>query len=127
MHAGLIDPPAADGTVGVDRDVVCLAGCVVAYAFSPIDLIPDPIPVLGHLDDLVLVPLGVTVVRRLVPTEVLEDCRRQADRRMAAGNPVSWVGASIVVCVWLMVAALVFWFLGTLARGDAAAPGATAT
>ena len=55
-----------------------LAGAVVAYAFSPIDLIPDPIPVLGYLDDLLLVPLGIVLVLRLIPAEVMQECRQRA-------------------------------------------------
>src|SRR5437667_10885356 len=54
------------------------AACVAGYAFSPIDIIPDPIPVLGYLDDLVLVPLGVLVVRRMIPKPVLDECRQRA-------------------------------------------------
>ena len=57
------------------------AWCVVAYALSPIDLIPDPIPVLGHLDDLVLIPLGVWLVRRLIPPTVLTDARAPPSTR----------------------------------------------
>lgn len=58
------------------------AVCVVAYAVSPIDLIPDFIPVLGYLDDVVLVPLGIALVLRLVPRQVMEECRRQARDRI---------------------------------------------
>ena len=61
-----------------------LAVGVVAYALSPIDLIPDFIPVLGYLDDLVLIPLGVALVRRLIPAAVLEECRRRVDEEAAA-------------------------------------------
>jgi len=79
-----------------------LAACVVAYAFSPIDLIPDPIPVLGYLDDLVLLPLGIALVLRLVPAEVLDDCRRRAESGRA--RPVSWTAAAVIVAVWIAVA-----------------------
>jgi len=68
----------AVGDPRVPRHVKVVAGAVLAYALSPIDLIPDFIPVVGHLDDLVLVPLGVLLVRRMIPREVLEDCRRRA-------------------------------------------------
>src|SRR5438477_13097838 len=64
------------------------AACVVAYAFSPIDLIPDPIPVLGYLDDLVLVPLGVVLARRMIPPDVLAECRARPQSWLAAGKPV---------------------------------------
>ncbi len=80
------------------------AACVVGYAFSPIDLIPDPIPVLGYLDDLILIPLGVALAIRMIPAEVLEDCRERA--RSAEGRPVNRVAAVIVVAVWVVLAAL---------------------
>jgi len=54
-----------------------LAACVVGYALSPIDLIPDPIPILGYLDDLVIVPLGIALVVRMIPPEVLQECRQK--------------------------------------------------
>jgi uncharacterized membrane protein YkvA (DUF1232 family) len=83
------------------------AGLVVAYAFSPIDLIPDPIPVLGYLDDLVLVPLGVLLARRMIPPEVLSECRARAREVMAAGKPVNRAAAVVIVLIWLLLAALV--------------------
>ena len=80
-----------------------VAVCVVAYAFSPIDLIPDPIPVLGYLDDLVLLPLGIALVLRLIPAEVLDDCRRRADTQQT--RPVSWTAAAVIVAIWIAAAA----------------------
>lgn len=80
-----------------------LAAAVVAYALSPIDLIPDFIPVIGYLDDLIIVPLGIAAVLRLMPADVLDDCRAQAQVRMQ--RPVSWVGAAFMVTVWLVAAA----------------------
>lgn len=79
-----------------------LAGAVVAYALSPFDLIPDFIPVVGYLDDIIIVPLGIAVVLQLVPSDVLADCREQAQMRM--NRPVSWVGAAFMVAVWLLAA-----------------------
>jgi uncharacterized membrane protein YkvA (DUF1232 family) len=79
-----------------------VAAAVLAYALSPFDLIPDFIPVLGYLDDLIIVPLGIAVVLRLVPPEVLADCRARADVR--THGPVSRVGAIIVVAIWLVLA-----------------------
>lgn len=79
---------------------------VVAYAFSPIDLIPDFIPVLGYLDDLVLVPLGIALSIRLIPASVMEECRRQAKERMADGKPASRVAAAVIIAIWVLIAAL---------------------
>jgi uncharacterized membrane protein YkvA (DUF1232 family) len=79
-----------------------LAGLTVAYALSPIDLIPDFIPVLGYLDDLVLVPLGLAIAIRLVPPSVLAEHRAEASRRFAHGAPRSRVGAALVVLVWVL-------------------------
>ena len=66
-----------------------LAACVVGYALSPIDLIPDFIPVLGYLDDLVLIPLGIALTLRLIPPEVLDECRARACAELAEGKPVT--------------------------------------
>ncbi len=80
-----------------------LAVVVVGYAFSPIDLIPDMIPVLGYLDDLVLVPLGVALVLRLLPAEVLADCRAKARARLEKSHPQNWLAATVIVLVWAAV------------------------
>lgn len=80
-----------------------LVAAIVAYAFSPIDLIPDFIPVLGLLDDLVLVPLGILLVIRLVPPAVLAECRARAQERRKL---LSRAAGLVVVLVWLGVAAL---------------------
>ena len=82
-----------------------LAAAVVAYALSPIDLIPDFIPVVGYLDDLIIVPLGIAAVLRLIPAEVLNECREQAQLRVA--QRTSPIGAAFIVAVWLVAAALV--------------------
>ena len=98
------------------------AALVVAYAFSPIDLIPDPIPVLGYLDDLVLVPLGVFVPLKMIPTEVMADARTKAEAFLQSGKPVSWAGALIIGAVWIALAALVVWLILRFVRDRAAAP-----
>jgi uncharacterized membrane protein YkvA (DUF1232 family) len=82
------------------------AALVVAYAFSPIDLIPDPIPVLGYLDDLVLVPLGVYIALRMIPREVMIDSRQQARDVMAQGKPVNKVAAAVIILIWVGFAVL---------------------
>ncbi len=83
------------------------AALVVGYAFSPIDLIPDPIPVLGYLDDLVLVPLGIALALKLIPAEVMAESRLKAAELMAQGKPVNWVAAAIIILIWLALAGLV--------------------
>ncbi|MBA3610127.1 MAG: DUF1232 domain-containing protein [Rubrobacter sp.] len=85
-----------------------VAAVVVGYAFSPIDLIPDPIPVLGYLDDLILIPLGVALAVRLIPPQILAECRAKA--KEGVDRPVNRVAAVVVVAVWvaLAVAAAVF-------------------
>jgi uncharacterized membrane protein YkvA (DUF1232 family) len=82
------------------------AAMVVAYAFSPIDLIPDPIPVLGYLDDLILVPLGIALALRMIPDRVLMEARAQAAEMIEEGRPVSRAAAVVIVAIWLLVAAL---------------------
>ncbi|WP_430040425.1 YkvA family protein [Peribacillus simplex] len=66
--------------------------CVVAYAFSPIDLIPDFISVLGYLDDVILVPLGIIIALKMVPKTVLTDCECKAEEMMKNGKPKNWIG-----------------------------------
>jgi uncharacterized membrane protein YkvA (DUF1232 family) len=96
-----------------------LAACVVGYAFSPIDLIPDPIPVLGYLDDLILVPLGAALALRLIPADVLAECRQKSREVMKQGQPLNRVAALVIIAVWLLLAALIVFALGRLvaARG----------
>ena len=86
-----------------------IAGLTAAYAFSPIDLIPDFIPFLGQLDDLVLVPLGIALAWRLVPKHVLARCREEAARRLARGMPKSRLAAVAVVLLWAGLLGLVLW------------------
>ena len=74
---------------------------VAAYALSPIDLIPDFVPVLGYLDDLLLLPLGIALAVRLVPADVLQDFRMRAAEAFASGRPVSRTGAAAIVVMWL--------------------------
>jgi len=88
-----------------------LGVCVVGYALSPIDLIPDPIPVLGYLDDLVIVPLGVLLVRRLIPAMVLAECRERAIAAEGETKPRNWIAGGIFIALWLAAIALFGWWL----------------
>lgn len=83
-----------------------IAAIVVGYAFSPIDLIPDFIPVLGYLDDLVLVPLGIWFALKLIPPAVMAESRAKSQEIMASGKPVNRTAAVIIVTIWLSLAAL---------------------
>ena len=83
-----------------------VAACVAAYALSPIDLIPDFIPVIGYLDDLVLVPLGILLAVRLIPPDLMAEFRAAAqDQR----KPVSRAGAVVIVAIWLACTAIAGW------------------
>lgn len=76
---------------------------VVGYALSPIDLIPDFIPVLGYLDDLVLIPLGVAVALKMIPEKVMEDCRIRSKEVMSKKKPINRIAAVVIICFWLML------------------------
>ena len=86
-----------------------LALCVVAYAFSPIDLIPDPIPVLGYLDDIVLIPLGIALTLRLIPDEVMVDARARATE--GSMKPASWIAAGLIIGCWVALVVLTVWLI----------------
>jgi len=79
---------------------------IVAYAFSPIDLIPDFIPVIGYLDDLILIPIGIKFAIKLVPPSVLTECRARAQETMQNGNPVSWIAGAVIVGIWAILVGL---------------------
>ena len=84
-----------------------LAICVAAYALSPIDLIPDFIPVLGYLDDLIIVPLGVLLVVRMIPPEIMAEHRGAA--LIAQQRPRSTTGAIVIVAIWIAAGAFCAW------------------
>jgi uncharacterized membrane protein YkvA (DUF1232 family) len=86
-----------------------LAFAVAAYALSPIDLIPDFIPVLGYVDDVLIVPLGIALVIRLIPAEVMEKHRALA--ALAGERPVSRAAAIVIVLVWIASGMLIGWWL----------------
>lgn len=84
-----------------------VAAMVVAYALSPIDLIPDFIPILGYLDDLILLPLGIALAIKLIPNHVLEKCRELAKEEGQQGKPKIMWGAVIIVIIWCIIGYLI--------------------
>jgi uncharacterized membrane protein YkvA (DUF1232 family) len=86
-----------------------LAITVAAYALSPIDLIPDFIPVVGYLDDIILVPLGILLVVRLIPPDIMTEHRRTAS--MVDNRMTSRGGAAAIITIWVCGAAAILWFL----------------
>ena len=88
-----------------------LGACVVAYALSPIDLIPDFIPVIGYLDDIIIVPAGLWAVRRLIPPHVLAEAR---ERAASAEVRRSWKAAAVIVAIWIgavVLTGVVVWWV----------------
>ena len=87
-----------------------LAALLTAYALSPIDLIPDFIPVLGYLDDLIIVPVGIWLLLKIIPSQVLDECRNQADEwfREDKQKPRSWVGLTLILSLWGLAAWLTY-------------------
>ena len=85
-----------------------VALAVAGYALSPIDLIPDFIPVLGYLDDLIIVPIGIRLAVRLIPPEIMQEHRAAAE--LAARTPVSRVGAAVIIAIWSLLAVAAAWF-----------------
>ncbi|MBT2616281.1 MULTISPECIES: YkvA family protein [unclassified Bacillus (in: firmicutes)] len=77
--------------------------CVVAYAFSPIDIIPDFIPILGYLDDVILVPIGIMIALKMIPKIVLTDCEVKAEEMMKNGKPKNWIVGSLIVMIWVLI------------------------
>lgn len=84
-----------------------VAICVVAYAFSPIDLIPDFIPILGYLDDLIIVPLGILLALKLIPPYIIEENKDKAEEIRKKGKPKNWFVAVLFILIWFLLA---FWF-----------------
>ncbi len=85
-----------------------LAALILGYALSPIDLIPDFIPVIGYLDDLIIVPAGVTLLIKIIPRDILEESRAKAQSDLLNRKPKNWVAAIIIVLIWLLAIYLAF-------------------
>lgn len=81
--------------------------CVVSYAFSPIDLIPDFIPILGYLDDLILLPLGIALALKLIPPVVMTECRARAAAAVDRHTPASHIATVVIVGIWIILAVVI--------------------
>lgn len=95
----------------VPRLAKVMAMATAAYALSPIDLIPDFVPVLGYLDDLILLPIFIYLTIRLIPPDIMVELRAQADHHLSEKRPRSMTGAVVIILIWLCIAALVVWWL----------------
>ena len=95
----------------VPRYARLFVAVVVAYALSPIDLIPDFIPVLGYLDDLILVPLGLALALRMIPRPILDECRARAHTELAGHRPTSRAAVVAIIGIWIAGAALTIWLI----------------
>jgi uncharacterized membrane protein YkvA (DUF1232 family) len=100
----------------VPRHARLFTACVVGYAFSPLDLIPDSIPILGYLDDLILVPLGIVLALKMIPEPVQAECRARAQAHMNQAKPAHRVAAAATVVIWLMAATLTVSIIFRLVR-----------
>ncbi|MBZ9689149.1 DUF1232 domain-containing protein [Clostridium estertheticum] len=76
---------------------------IVGYALSPIDLIPDFIPVLGYLDDIIILPIGIMFAIRLIPKNIMNECREQSENIFKNGRPKNWIAASIIILIWMII------------------------
>lgn len=83
-----------------------MAGFIVGYALSPIDLIPDFIPILGYVDELILLPLGIAAVRRMIPQAILAECRLKAEEASMQPKGRNWMVAGAIIAVWVILAVL---------------------
>ncbi len=84
-----------------------LAVLIIGYALSPIDLIPDFIPILGYVDDFILVSLGIALLIKIIPGDILEECRTKAEGDLSKEGPRNWVAAMIIILIWILVLYLI--------------------
>jgi uncharacterized membrane protein YkvA (DUF1232 family) len=75
---------------------------IIGYALSPIDLIPDFIPVVGYLDDLIIVPAGIALLLKMIPRQVMEECRQKARSQSEQKSPKNWIAGLIIVLIWML-------------------------
>jgi uncharacterized membrane protein YkvA (DUF1232 family) len=94
-----------------------LGACIVAYALSPIDLIPDFVPVLGYVDDLVLIPISIAFLIKMIPADVMRECREEAALNVNEGRK-NWWAAGVIVVIWLAASILVVKLALTLLKAS---------
>lgn len=80
---------------------------VVGYALSPIDLIPDFIPVLGYIDDIILIPLGIALAIKLIPKDIMEECREKSVDIFKDGKPKNWIAGGIIIFIWIIIVGII--------------------
>ena len=89
-----------------------ILGIVIGYAFCPIDLVPDFIPILGYLDDLILVPIGISLALKLIPKEIYEECRETAMEEEGNDIPIGKKTALVIIFIWIVGLGILFiWFI----------------
>ena len=91
---------------------------VVAYALSPIDLIPDFIPVLGYLDDFILIPMGVAIALKLIPAEIMEECRKEAEAKLQSDIPEAKAAGVIIVMLWILILGFIGYMILAVIRKE---------
>jgi uncharacterized membrane protein YkvA (DUF1232 family) len=91
---------------------------VAAYALSPIDLIPDFVPLFGYLDDMVLVPLGIALAIKLIPAEIWQECKAEARTRLDSSLPSSRAAAIVIVAIWFAAICVVAWVVWSLLKAN---------
>lgn len=84
---------------------------IIAYALSPVDLIPDFVPIIGYLDDLVLIPAGIILLTKMIPKEVMDECRERAGSQRKIAKRIGWIAGSVIVFIWLLIIYFLFDFV----------------
>lgn len=93
-----------------------LVAVIIAYALSPVDLIPDFIPVLGYLDDLLLIPIGITIAIKIIPEHIMQECRKEAKGLFDNGKPQNWKAGAVIICIWVLLALFILLKVSTLLK-----------
>lgn len=88
--------------------------CLVGYAFSPIDLIPDFIPIIGYLDDLILIPLGIKLALSMIPENVMNESREKARETPGQGKLVNWAAMTVIILIWISLAVLAIAYIARI-------------